>query len=483
MPYSPLSRSDDDDFSHLPTVDGLVNLPVEDLAETQEVPPADAWDHAAEVGDAGEVAEVGDLWARDEGGEERGTETEEESSATGDEVEVQVEEARPEELPMPETAADSTGLAESQEAAEVEHDAGIEAGGSRTVVGPFEVIEVEAPADNQGEIQHAKKRALLWAAGVHGVVLLILALVQVAPMRQPVSEIVAVSAVEAQEVPTWQKIAPPQPVANSGPSVQPLVATGVSRVVMPEVDFTPTATELNVGSSLGTFGGGSAGAGGAVSFMGNQGRGNRVVFVVDVSGSMSATSQVGNATISRFELLKKELAKSLGQLRGGVQYQVLYFSDFAWPHDEVDSNNATAMENYRWEIRPGQKDARIPSFRYLTANGSSISRSRKIIEESSNPGGTNWGSGLLMALRGNPKPDLIFFMTDGNRSDALTWVDEVTEANSRGKRTVIHTTAMMEPGAAKELDELARRNGGKFTVVKADGKVVKGVDFLKNGDN
>jgi hypothetical protein len=115
----------------------------------------------------------------------------------------------------------------------------------------------------------------------------------------------------------------------------------------------------------------------------------------------------------------------------------------------------------------------------LAANPANLTKSRKIIDESINPGGTNWGAGLLMALAGSPKPDLIFFMTDGNRSDALTWVDEVTASNSKGKPATIHTTAMMEPAAAKELDELARRNGGKFTIINADGKVTKGADFFK----
>ena len=458
MPYSPIASHEEDDFSHLPTVDGLVSAPAERVGDTQRTQPTWGQENSADL-------EAPAFSADHEAANDFNANVNESFPEAGKEIVIQSEQPGEDEQHQP--ALNQV----------------MDASGEKAVVGVVEALDVEAPADNQEVIQHAKKRALIWAAGVHLAILLILALVQVAPMRQPVSEIVAVSAVEAQETPIWQKVAPPQPVANSGPSVQPLVATGMSSVVMPDVDFTPTATELNVGSSLGTFGGGSAGAGGAISFMGNQGRGNRVVFVVDVSGSMSATSQVGNATISRFELLKKELSKSLGQLRSGVQYQVLYFSDFAWPHDEVDSNNATAMENYRWDIRPGQKDARIPSYRYLTANSSSINRSRKIIEESSNPGGTNWGSGLLMALRGNPKPDLIFFMTDGNRSDALTWVDEVTEANSRGKRTVIHTTAMMEPGAARELDELARRNGGKFTVVMADGKVVKGADFLKAGSD
>jgi hypothetical protein len=58
----------------------------------------------------------------------------------------------------------------------------------------------------------------------------------------------------------------------------------------------------------------------------------------------------------------------------------------------------------------------------------------------------------------------------------------VTASNAKGKPATIHTTAMMEPAAAKELDELARRNGGKFTIVNADGKVTKGEDFFKAND-
>jgi len=348
-----------------------------------------------------------------------------------------------------------------------------------TLIQPVDADEPEAPADNAPQIHAAKKRAFLLAAGIHFLLLFLLAIVQVAPLSRPASEIVAISADDTLQDPAWKKIAPPTPSASAGPSVKPLVALGSSQVAMPDVDFTPTASELNVGTSFGTFGGGSSAAGGSVSFMGNQGKGSRVVFVVDVSGSMSASSQTAGKTISRFDLLKQELAKSLNQLRSGVQYQVIYFSDFAWPHDEVDTNDPASMEKYEWDIRPGHQGVRIPRYRYLAATPANLSKSRKIIADSINPGGTNWGAGLLMALAGTPKPDLIFFMTDGNRSDALTWVDEVTAANARGKPATIHTTAMMEPSAAKDLADLARRNGGKFTVINADGKVTKGDDFFK----
>jgi hypothetical protein len=460
MLYSPLDSPDPDDFSHLPTVDGAPAAPTprqptlpsaEQTWEGEEVPPEEAeWQETPEQEGLPLPEE---LSVPEEQASEDTIESEiKDEDGDGDEPDTEDLPAAQDDVPLPQ----ETGL-----------------------IQPVEPGEPEAPADNSPQIHEAKKRAFILAVGVHLLLLLIFAIIQVAPVTRPASEIVAISSSDTEEQPSWKKIAPPTPAASGGPSIQPIVALGSSQVAMPDVDFTPTATELNVGSSFGTFGGGSGTAGGNVSFMGNQGKGSRVVFVVDVSGSMSASSQVDGKTISRMDLLKKELVKSLNQLRGGVQYQVLYFSDFAWPHDEVDTNDAAAMAKYEWSIRPGQQGVRIPRYRYLPATPANLAKSRKIIEDSSNPGGTNWGSGLLMALNGSPKPDLVFFMTDGNKSDALTWVDEVTTANAKGKPATIHTTALMAPGAAQDLDELARRNQGKFTVIEADGKVIKGADFFK----
>ena len=447
MPYSPLDTFGADDFSHLPTVDGP--LPT---AKRPAYPPES-------VGEIDPVLPQASDWLSDEIGVEPGINDGSISLSDSNNL-TEFEGNHFQESLKPEFA-NSTPTS------------------TLSLVQPLVSDEPEAPADNAPQIYEAKKRAFALAAGIHLFLLLVLAAVQVVPLTRPSAEIVAISSVDSTQNPAWKRIAQPAPSASAGPSLQPIVALGNSQIAMPDVDFTPTSTELNVGSTFGTFGGGSGTVGGSVSFMGNQGKGSRVIFVVDVSGSMSASSQADGKTISRFELLKKELSKSLNQLRGGVQYQVIYFSDFAWPHDEVDTNDPAAMAKYEWDIRPGQQGVRIPRFRYLAANPANLTKSRKIIDESINPGGTNWGAGLLMALAGSPKPDLIFFMTDGNRSDALTWVDEVTASNAKGKPAMIHTTAMMEPAAAKELDELARRNGGKFTIINADGKVTKGADFFK----
>lgn len=275
------------------------------------------------------------------------------------------------------------------------------------------------------------------------------------------------------------------------------VQTLTADIVLPEMpmdvlDMSAITNRMDIkaaGLGGGPMGMGSAGAGGGFgsgigrggkfSFVGQTALGKRVVFVVDVSGSMSAIGT--GETISRFDLLKKELVKSINQMPMNTQYQILFFSDFAWPHDQVDSRDVNALTKYRWEIEPkNYKNVKLPTFRFIQATPFSLRETADIIQRSDNPGGTNWGSGLLMALNASPKPDVIFFMTDGLRSDEQGWVDIVTAENKRRlPMTAIYTSAMQQPDAAKELDDLARRNNGRFTVVLGDGKIVKGEDFFK----
>ncbi|MFO1483666.1 MAG: hypothetical protein U1F71_09950 [Verrucomicrobiaceae bacterium] len=344
------------------------------------------------------------------------------------------------------------------------------------------VDEAAEPADNQKSLQAAKRRALLMTLGVHVAVALILLLLHVPMLEIVRPEIVATSAVEQLENESWKKVTAAMPQTSAmAASVSPMLSTAASDIAMPDLNFAANTNELNLGTSFGSFGSGvtTGGVGGKVSFLGNTATAKHVVFVVDVSGSMSASMNVqGSGLMSRFDLLKKELSKSISAMASGTAYQILFFSDFAWPHDALDSNDMRALNNYEWKITATSRNVSIPRFSYLAANGTNISKSKKIIAEANNPGGTNWGSGLLMALKGSPKPDVIFFMTDGNRNDEQGWIDAVTQENSRGKRTIIHTTAMGTPDAARDLDAMAKRNGGKFTAVMADGKIVQGKDLL-----
>lgn len=286
---------------------------------------------------------------------------------------------------------------------------------------------------------------------------------------------------------TWLKNKPLQRVVSTS-----AMSTITLPDAPPDMDF-PDASKLigskGMSGGSGGFGksgigkgfGSGLGFGGKISFMGNSGVGRNIVFVVDVSASMSSQGDSGTGgRISRFDLLKRELVKTIGRLPPNTQYQVIYFSDFAWPHNEVDSHNLKAFEKYAWKISPDKTNARVPQFRYLAANSTNVLKSIELIKNADNPGGTNWGSGLFMALKGYPKPDIIFFMTDGNKIDAEGWVDEVSKVNlTGGKRTIIHTTAMMEPDAAIELDQLAKRNGGNFTIITAQGFTLTSDEFFK----
>jgi Na+-transporting methylmalonyl-CoA/oxaloacetate decarboxylase gamma subunit len=279
------------------------------------------------------------------------------------------------------------------------------------------------------------------------------------------------------------------------------VQTLSSNIVMPEMpamdmmDFSKINDRMDLskapsmGSSqpmgLGGAGGGfgaGIGTGGKFSFVGQTAVGRRVVFVVDLSSSMSQPLKGDGPRTTRFELLKKELIKAVKQIPYGTAYQVLYFSDFAWPHNQVDSRNEEALEKYHWEIKPEDyKQAKIPAFKYIQATQFTLQDSVEIIQRSDNNRiYTNWGAGLLMALNANPKPDVIFFMTDGERKDEQGWIDIVTAENKRKlPMSVIHTSVMAQVDAAFEIDALAKRNNGSFTVVTDDGRVIKGEEYFK----
>lgn len=352
-------------------------------------------------------------------------------------------------------------------------------------------------------VEKAGFRSLGWSLGAHLVILILAAFIGFNTVVERQVDFIpgggsAQSRSAAAEL-TNKMQQKKNPWLKTKPRMQKVTVQSLTAdIVLPEMpmdvlDMSAITNRMDIKAAGlgggGPMGMGTAGAGGGLgsgigrggkfSFVGQTALGKRVVFVVDVSGSMSAIGS--GETISRFDLLKKELVKSINQMPMNTQYQILFFSDFAWPHDQVDSRDVNALTKYRWEVEPkNYKNVKLPTFRFIQASPFSLRETTDIIQRSDNPGGTNWGSGLLMALNASPKPDVIFFMTDGLRSDEQGWVDIVTAENKRRlPMSAIYTSAMQQPDAAKELDDLARRNNGRFTVVLGDGKIVKGEDFFK----
>ena len=392
------------------------------------------------------------------------------------------------------------------------------ADGAGAVKDPKPFIAPKPPPEEPLDPEQAKKlrwqkladkiglRTLGMSFGVHMFLLLIAAFIGVSQVMDPQVDFLpggssAQSQAAAAEL-THKIQTKKNPWLKAKPVQRKItVQTLSSNIVMPEMapmdmmDFSKINDRMDLskapsmGSSqpmgLGGAGGGfgaGIGRGGKFSFVGQTAFGSRVVFVVDLSSSMSQRLKGEDQQLSRFDLLKKELSKAVKQVPFGAAYQVLFFSDFAWPHNQVDSRSEAALDKYYWEIKPEEyKQAKIPDFKYIQASQFTIQDSVDIIQRADNSRiYTNWGSGLLMALRANPKPDVIFFMTDGDRKDENGWIDIVTEENKRKlPMTVIHTSVMGQTDAAPEMDSLARRNNGTFTVVLGEGRVIKGEDFFK----
>lgn len=188
------------------------------------------------------------------------------------------------------------------------------------------------------------------------------------------------------------------------------------------------ANPLEMLSVGGRAGGGGAG-GGDANFMGTSAKGNRFCIIADRSGSMAG---------GKLEFVKSEILKTLSELRPGGRFNVIMFDDQAEP-----------MPAGPW--LEGRKDTpRItPWLRGIQPRG-----------------GTEPFPAFQVALRLNPKPDVIFFMTDGLFSpDVPQRVAALNTPGPNGRRVVIHTIAFQDRSGETLLKRIAEQSGGKYRYV------------------
>lgn len=185
------------------------------------------------------------------------------------------------------------------------------------------------------------------------------------------------------------------------------------------------------GGGLGLGGGG--GGGGGTSFFGIATKGTRFCFIVDVSGSMGEDRKL--------ETAMRELSRSIESLPDYAYFHVLLFSsDFVEPPMQKGWTRARkAMVNqyihYFAEVSPG--------------------------------GGTQPKSAFMQAFSLDVRPDVIFFLTDG-QIEGFT-ADEVAELNGHGKKAVINTIAFGDPSSQDMLKQIASQSGGLYRFVSSSG--------------
>jgi uncharacterized protein with von Willebrand factor type A (vWA) domain len=167
-----------------------------------------------------------------------------------------------------------------------------------------------------------------------------------------------------------------------------------------------------------------------ISFLGSSGTGKRFCIIADNSGSMRF----------RLDTVKLELAKTLKSLNATSQFHVMFFNSRPMP-----------QPGEGW--LHGERDvAKIAPWIVAMPAG----------------GGTEPTPAFELALKLKPRPDVIFFMTDGFIPRRVP--DEVARLNNEKPKVVIHTILIGSPKALEEsLQRIAKDSGGTFRAVAVNG--------------
>jgi hypothetical protein len=249
---------------------------------------------------------------------------------------------------------------------------------------------------------------------------------------------------------------------------------------VPDVNVPDPSVDFGSGDDFGDGwgdGSGSGGGGGGTTFFGQRSNAERIAYVIDYSASMKG---------AREALMRKELTTSLKKVPYDSKYQLIFFAGPAWVggfNVQMAKGNKGADvkgakgHTFEWKCTGGAHDwktvgkEQVPE--WLVATDPQLSKSQKVANETKLVWGTIWEPALEMALRMDPQPQVIYFMTDGSAGPESGKTAERIGAKAKSKGIVIHTVALMEPKAHKAMDELAKRTGGSFTVVEQGGKVKK----------
>ena len=186
----------------------------------------------------------------------------------------------------------------------------------------------------------------------------------------------------------------------------------------------------DLGDGLDSALGGQGGA----SFFGVEARGSRFAYIVDVSGSMDA---------ERLTALKHELAASIMSLAEQSQFTVVVYN-----------SQAFSLTGSKW--LPGDEDSKAQVRTEIAALQAS--------------GGTDPIPGFQSIFAMKPRPDAIYFMTDGEFADNDLVIATISRLNEQGSKPIpIHCLTLVEDGGAEVMKKIARRSRGTYRHVPAVG--------------
>lgn len=179
------------------------------------------------------------------------------------------------------------------------------------------------------------------------------------------------------------------------------------------------------GDGIGLGGGGGGGA----SFFGVEATGNRFAYIVDVSASMDEF---------RMNALRRELHKSVEGLLETSEFMIVKYSTESRVIGEVNGWQE-ASPNVKRKTKSAI-DALVP-------------------EENTLP-----VPGFTLVFSHRPRPDAIYFMTDGDFSDADA---DAIIAMYRTYKSPVHCICLGFQGGEPRMRKIARATKGTYTFVRA----------------
>lgn len=221
-----------------------------------------------------------------------------------------------------------------------------------------------------------------------------------------------------------------------------LAAMAESPADLFEVDAASVAVDLADPGAIDTLGGAGeefspgevlGGGGAGTSFFGIESRGSRFVYIVDVSGSMSESDRIGT--------LRRNLIESMNVLPEQASFLIIAYSDSAF-------------------VMNGE-------FRWHRADEGNKFKVRAWINRLVSSGGTEPSQAFEEAFKLKPRPDVIYFMTDGQQTDVLP--SFIHALNTRGRRTKINTIVFGDRQGEEVMRRIANESGGQYRYVPDSG--------------
>ena len=210
-------------------------------------------------------------------------------------------------------------------------------------------------------------------------------------------------------------------------------ATLSDALLSPSSDMGQIADRLG-GGDVGVGDAGASGAeGGGAKFFGVEAQGNRFAFIVDVSGSMALEGKI--------EALRRALEESVEGLFDTAEFTIVAFSSGAYPLGGQAAWTDASERGKRW--------------------------ARRAIESMQTMDATDPVPAFELVTRMRPRPDAIYFMTDGEYATSST--AEIINMVSFDKIPV-HCISFVNAGAAASMREIARASGGSYTHVPGVGQ-------------